>query len=149
MKKTTAHAVADVSKGVAVVTVEVAASPDRAFVALASDEVTRWWVRPGVFDTREWRGDVRRGGRWRASGVGGGRPYVLEGEFTDVDPPHRLVHTWRLAGRESTVAYELEPIEGGTRITLQHRGLMPPRLFAATRSGWEASFEELARILAP
>jgi hypothetical protein len=31
--------------------VEVAASPERVFRALASNEITEWWVRPGVFDT--------------------------------------------------------------------------------------------------
>jgi len=28
----------------------------------AGKEITEWWVRPGVFDTREWSGDVRAGG---------------------------------------------------------------------------------------
>ncbi len=63
----TARAAADLSEGLVLATVEVKAPPERVFRALASEEVTRWWVRPGVFDTRRWSGDVRRGGRWRAS----------------------------------------------------------------------------------
>jgi uncharacterized protein YndB with AHSA1/START domain len=143
----TARAVADLSEGLILATVEVAASPERTFHALASGEVTRWWVRPGFFDTREWSGDVRPGGQWRASGIGGGKPYVLEGRFTEVEPPHRLVHTWGLAGTESTVSYELEPIDGGTRVTLRHVGLAPRQTCAGTCIGWETSFQELARIL--
>lgn len=143
----TARAAADLAQGLVLATVEVASSPDRTFRALASEDVLRWWVRPGVFDTREWMGDVRTGGSWHASGVGGGKPYTLEGEFSEVDPPRRLVHTWGLAGASSTVAYDLEPIEGGTRITLRHTGLLSRQACAATCIGWETSFEELARML--
>ena len=62
-----AHAVADLGEGLILASVEVAAAPARVFRALASKEITEWWVRPGVFDTREWTGDVHAGGRWRAS----------------------------------------------------------------------------------
>lgn len=145
----TARAVADLSEGLILATVEVKAPPERTFSALTGDEVPAWWVRPGVFDTREWSGDVRPGGRWRASGLGRGNPYVLEGEFLEVDPPRRLVHTWQGAGAAgpSTITYELEPVEGGTRITLRQTGIKPRPTCAATCLGWETSFEELARLL--
>jgi uncharacterized protein YndB with AHSA1/START domain len=143
----TARAVADLAQGLVLATVEVASSPERTFRALTSEEVVRWWVRPGVFDTREWTGDVQAGGHWHGSGVGGGKPYTLDGEFTEVNPPRRLVHTWRLAGVSSTVAYDLEPTDGGTRITLRHTGLASRQACAATCIGWETSFEELARML--
>jgi len=143
----TARAVADLSEGLVLATVEVAAPPERTFEALASKDVRRWWVRPGVFDTRDWTGDMRPGGSWRASGIGGGKPYVLEGEFTEVVPPRKLVHSWKLAGGESIVSYELEPADGGTRVTLRHTGLVPRQTCAATCIGWETSFEELARML--
>lgn len=69
-------------------------TPERLFRALSTKEVCNWWVRPGVFNTQEWTGDVRTGGRWAAAGVGGGQPYQLEGAFTVVDEPRRLAHTW-------------------------------------------------------
>jgi uncharacterized protein YndB with AHSA1/START domain len=144
----TARAVADLNRGLALATVEVGASPERAFTALASEDLLRWWVRPGVFDTREWTGDVRPGGAWRATGVGGGRPYELHGEVVEVDRPRRLVHTWALGdGPESTVEYEVEPVDSGARITLRHSGLAARQTCAATALGWETSFEELARML--
>ena len=62
-----ARAVADLAEGLILASVEVAAPPERVFRAVASKEITEWWVRPGVFDTREWSGDVRAGGRWRAA----------------------------------------------------------------------------------
>src|SRR5215471_16522692 len=102
VKDSGARAVADLAEGLILATVEIPASPERVFQALASPEVVDWWVRPGVFDTREWTGDARAGGRWRASGVGNGRPYVLEGEFLEVDPPRQLAHTWQAAGAPGT-----------------------------------------------
>jgi len=67
--------------------------PERVFRALASDEIVDWWVRPGVFRTTKWAGDVRVGGRWRASGEVNGQLFALEGEFLEIDPPRKLVHT--------------------------------------------------------
>jgi uncharacterized protein YndB with AHSA1/START domain len=96
--------------------VEVVAAPERVFQALASKEITEWWVRPGVFDTREWTGEVRAGGRWRASGMTRGEPYVQEGEFLEVESPRWLVHTWERAGKPdaaSTVTYLVERSTGG------------------------------------
>ena len=144
------RAVADLAEGLILATVEVDAPAERVFDALASKDVTAWWVRPGVFDTREWSGDVRVGGSWQASGMGGGRPYTLQGEFTEVDRPVRLVHTWRAVGAPgapSTVVYVLEKIDGGTRITLRHSGLTSRQACINTCIGWETSFEQLARML--
>jgi uncharacterized protein YndB with AHSA1/START domain len=149
--KSRARAVADLARGLVLSTVEVAAPPERVYRALASSEVVDWWVRPGFFDTREWTGDVRAGGGWRAAGVGRGGPYVLEGEFVEVDPPRTLVHTWRLGGvpaPPTTVTCLLEPVEGGTRITLRQDGFTSPDVCAATAAGWETSFERLAELLA-
>jgi uncharacterized protein YndB with AHSA1/START domain len=133
----------------AVVVAEIPAPPERVFRALASQEITKWWVRPGVFDTREWSGDVSVGGRWRSSGMARGNHYTLEGEFTVVEPPRRLAHTWRLGDMPlvTTVSYELEPIAGGTRVTLRHGSFPSPELCEPNRAGWEACFDALQEIV--
>lgn len=149
--KHTARAVADYEAGLILASVEIMATPERVFRALASEEVVKWWVRPGVFDTREWSGEVRVGGRWRASGLGGGRPYVLEGEFLEVDPPRKLVHTWHTVGTPqppTTVTYVLAPIDGGTRITLRHSGFAAGDQSKGVCVGWETSFSQLEEELA-
>lgn len=145
-----ARAVADLAEGRLLASVELAAPPERVFRALASEEILDWWIRPGVFDTREWTGDARPGGAWRASGVARGNPYVLEGEFLEVDPPRKLVHTWRgvgVPGAPTTVTYLLEPRDGGTRLTLRHSGFGSRDVCLATCLGWETSFERLAECL--
>lgn len=145
-----ARAVAETAEGYAVASVEVPATPERVFRAISSREIINWWVRPGVFDTTEWAGEARVGGRWRASGTVRGRPYTLEGEFLTVEPNRELVHTWQTVGSPAaatTVAYRLEPLDRGTRIMLRHSGFTSPEACTGVAVGWETSFERLSEIL--
>ena len=141
--------VADTAEGLVLASVDLAAAPERVFAALTSSQIIDWWVRPGVFDTLEWTGDVRQGGKWRSAGIGGGQPYALGGEYLEVSPATRLVHTWIGPGGGSTVIYRLEPIEGGTRLTLRHEGLTVPAVCRNTGIGWETSCTRLEEMLAP
>jgi len=149
-ESSTPRAAADLAEGLILATVEVEASPERVFDALASQEITTWWVRPGVFDTRSWSGEVRVGGAWRASGMARGQSYTLEGEFTEVDRPHVLVHTWRAVGAPgapTVVRYRLEKVDRGTRITLRHSGFSSRETCLNTYIGWETSLEQLIKVL--
>lgn len=148
---TTARAIADLAGGQLLACVEIAAVPERVFRALTSKEIAAWWVRPGVFDTREWSGDVRVGGRWRAAGTSRGQPYVQEGEFLEIESPRKLVHTWDGAGTAaapSTVTYVLEQLEGRTRLTLRQTGFTSRDVCNAFAIGWETSFDRLVEVLA-
>ncbi len=149
--RTRASPLVEVINGEIVAVVEIAAPPERVFGALTTAEIVNWWVNPGVFDTREWSGDVRVGGRWRAGGIVRGAPYALEGEFLEVDPPRKLVHTWHRVGAQeapSTVRYELELIPAGTRLTLHHVGIHSPEASKGTTAGWETSLRSLTEKLA-
>jgi uncharacterized protein YndB with AHSA1/START domain len=144
--------VADTQAGHITATIDIAAPPERVFRALTSEEIVDWWVRPGVFDTRTWTGDVRVGGRWRASGLSRGQPYILGGEYLEVDPPRKLVHTWHLTGldkRPTTVTFTLEQVAGGTRLTLLHSGFSSPDRCTNNRVGWESSLRQLLNLLGP
>lgn len=145
-----ARAVADLAERSLLASVELTAPPERVFRALASREIIAWWINPGVFNTTEWAGELKVGGRWQASGVGRGRPYGLEGEFREIDAPRRLVHTWSAIGAPgapSTVTYLLEATTAGTRLTLRQAGFAARDTCLATCVGWEASFEQLALFL--
>jgi uncharacterized protein YndB with AHSA1/START domain len=148
----TSRAVADLPEGCVTATVEVEVPPERAFRALTSKEIVAWWFRPDVFNTTDWTGEVRPSGSWRSEGGGRRGPYALEGEFLEVQPPRRLVHTWRAVGPATgttTVTYLLEPTAVGTRITLRHTGFASRDRCAATATGWETSLQRLAEHLAP
>jgi uncharacterized protein YndB with AHSA1/START domain len=146
------RAAADLAAGFILATVEVRGRPERVYQALASPEVTQWWERPGVFDTRTWEGDASPGGRWQATGVGPAGPYTLSGEFLEVEAPRRLVQTWndpQWPRFTSTFSYELTPTPTGTRITLRHEGgFALPLICANTCLGWETSFARLAELFA-
>jgi uncharacterized protein YndB with AHSA1/START domain len=148
-KESHARATIDFRQGDIVATIELAVLPGRTFEALASKEVVQWWVRPGVFDTREWKGEVRKGGRWEARGVARGGQYVLEGEYIQADAPRRLAHTWHLVGTAdtTTVTYVLEDRGGATHVTLRHGPFGSREACANTSAGWESSFEHLANYL--
>jgi uncharacterized protein YndB with AHSA1/START domain len=77
----------------------------------------------------------------------GGRFHVdiegaaVRGEFVEVDPPHRVVVTWGMAGSDdlppgsSRVEFTLTATEGGTHLELRHTGL-PDRRADGHARGW-------------
>ena len=148
--KEAAEVTADTAKGQILGLVEIAASPERVFQAIASKKICEWWVRPGVFNTTEWSGDVRVGGRYRAAGTARGEPYTIEGEFLEVDPPRKLVMTWHRVGMPTaptTVTYTLEKLSGGTRLTLRHTGITSAQNLTNVAAGWKTSFDKLTDVI--
>ena len=148
--KMRAGATAELINGQIIASVDIAASrADFPSFGLARDRGLVL-VNPGVFDTREWAGEVSVGGWWRACGIARGEPYTLEGEFLEVDPPRKLVHTWHRVGAPggpSVVTYLLGPIPGGTRLTVNHSGIISPEQRDNTTASWQSSFGRLAEIL--
>lgn len=142
-KSGAARAIADLTQGTILATVEIAASRERVFRALTDPrELVRWWGSPDTYQTTEWVGHAREGESFRASGrdVGGGS-FVVEGEYLTVDPPHKLVHTWRAdwdGAATTTVTIVLDSVASGTRVTLRHEGFAGrPESCSAHSSGWE------------
>jgi uncharacterized protein YndB with AHSA1/START domain len=138
-----ARSVADVTAGVILATVEIAAPMERVFRALTEpNEIARWWGSPDTYRTEQFTADLRVGGRWEARGRGAdGRPFGVGGEFREVDPPRKLVQTWAPdweAGLVTTLSYRLDPIEGGTRVTVRHEGFGDHRDACRDHGqGWE------------
>ena len=123
----TARAVADLTEGVILASVEVAAAAERVFRALTDPkELARWWGSSEAYRADEWTADFRVGGRWRARGRNvDGRPFSVEGEFLEIEPPRKVVQSWKPdwdGGSTTTVTYLLDPIAGGTRVTVRHTG---------------------------
>ena len=100
-----------------------------------------WWIRPRPF--AGWasprRLDPGAGGRYRVEVLPG---KVVLGEFIELDPPRRLVHTWGWASGSgsvppgsTTVAFDLVSRDDGTLLSVTHgelsrgrRGLARSRL---------------------
>ena len=153
--KSGARAVADLEQGRILASVEIAAPPDRVFRALTTGaDNTSWWGSPEQYRTTGWAGDVRPGGHWRADGVGAdGQAFFVEGDFLEVDAPRKLVQTWKAAwdgGHETTITYHLDPIDGGTRLTLRHEGFAGRVESCSGHSeGWVRVLGWLVGYLAP
>jgi uncharacterized protein YndB with AHSA1/START domain/uncharacterized protein YciI len=149
-----ARAVADVTNGTILASVEIAVPPERVFAALTTEEVTKWWGSDDKYRTTEWAADVKVGGRWRANGRDvNGAPFTVGGEYLEVDPPRKLVQTWVAewdGGNVTTLTYLLEPTDAGTRVTLRHEGFADRAESCRGHSnGWERVFGWLVAYLAP
>jgi uncharacterized protein YndB with AHSA1/START domain len=151
-----ARSVADVSEGTVVAVVEVAVPADRVFRALTDpQEMVQWWGSPELYRVTEWKADLRVGGRWQSTGRGAdGRAFTVSGEFLEIDPPRRLVHTWQpdweQGGPPTTVHYQLDPIAAGTRVTVRHTGFGDRSASCLDHGrGWERVLGWLADHLCP
>jgi uncharacterized protein YndB with AHSA1/START domain len=122
------------------VTTIVAVDPQSAF-EMFTEEVDLWWRRDPRFrnmDTdRTLAFEPGPGGRLVAYQESGA---VFEiGKVLAWEPPKRLAFAWRarnFEGDESTeVEIHFEPVEQGTRVTLEHRGFDALRADHPARHG--------------
>jgi uncharacterized protein YndB with AHSA1/START domain len=92
----------------------IAAPPDRVFQALTdSEQMKNWWGQKGLYRVTENSSDLRPGPKWSSAGIGAdGKPFSVDGEYIEIDPPRLLVYTWNPSFAhtvKTTVRYELEP----------------------------------------
>jgi uncharacterized protein YndB with AHSA1/START domain len=127
----------------------VAASPQRAFSAWTDvTQLAAWWwpqLARTTYDV-----DARQGGGFRISS-----PEInatVWGDYTEVDPPRRLVFTWNWQGDdepeatvEDTVVVTFEPAEGGTLVTVAHTSSahVPD---GGAEQGWNDVLDRLVRL---
>jgi uncharacterized protein YndB with AHSA1/START domain len=109
---------------------DIDAPPERIFRALVSKEVEQWWGSVDTYRMTDWSADLLVGGRWSVTVRGAdGRDLPASGEFVEIETPRRIVQTrtygWdhpTLGRRRTTVAWLLQPIATGTRVTICHGG---------------------------
>jgi uncharacterized protein (TIGR03086 family) len=124
-------------------TLDLPVGPDEAFALVTDPERLRRWA--AVCATV----DLRAGGSWRWL-VTPGAGHVAGGTIREVEPGRRLVLGWGWEGDESlppdasTVTVTIEEAEGGSRLTLEHAGLVGTQL-EGHAVGWEHHLERLER----
>jgi uncharacterized protein YndB with AHSA1/START domain len=107
------------------------ASPEEVFDAWTNPEVLRrWWAVHPEGTTPIAEVDLRVGGRYRLSMESPeGERHTVQGEYSEVDRPHRLVYSWQWEldagglGPASTVTVEFHERAGSTEVVLEHAGL--------------------------
>jgi uncharacterized protein YndB with AHSA1/START domain len=144
--------VADLTSGVILASVEIAAAPERVFRAICSEEIASWWGSPYTFGVTRGRGFVRPGGWGLRAGVSPAGPtFAVSGDILEVEPPTLLVQTWRYEhkpGDVTTVRFRIEAIDGGSRITVRHSGFTNRAACESHERGWERVLRLLAGFLA-
>jgi uncharacterized protein YndB with AHSA1/START domain len=127
-------------------------SIDDVFRAWTDPAVLATWWGPGKFTTPEVELDVRPGGAYRmVMQSPEGDSMAVTGEYFDVEPPHRLVFTWRWEAGfpdavESVVTVELSPLGDRTELVLTHAGFPDAAVAAPYSDGWEAVLPKLAAL---
>jgi uncharacterized protein YndB with AHSA1/START domain len=113
---------------------DIAARPRTVFSFFAEpDKWLAWMGKDGEFA-------FEPGGAFRTTLHGGN---AAEGRFIEIDPPKRLVLTWRwtrgvmsVPAGTSTVEITFEQVGVGTLLRLAHRGLPSPDACAAQAEAW-------------
>jgi uncharacterized protein YndB with AHSA1/START domain len=132
---------------------------EKVFAAWTHPEVLRRWWAAGPGWTSPWvEVDLRVGGTYRLAmtAPGAADTNVVTGEYLEVDPPQRLVYTWRWesAGAPGGDAATLVTVEfrdagaTGTTVVLTHSGFPDAEVRDQHGAGWRACLAQLhGRVL--
>ncbi|WUJ72137.1 SRPBCC domain-containing protein [Kribbella soli] len=107
--------------------------------------LAQWYCPNPKFDLKV-QADVRVGGEYVVE-MG---PHVVRGSYLEVEPPHRLVFSWKWDGTEdepTRVEVELAEVADGTRMVLSHAGFATAEDAANHRLGWEPEVGRLVDLL--
>ena len=128
------------------------ASRDRVYRAWTDpDEVRQWWALSGMtVEIADF--DIRVGGNFRL-GLRSqeGSLHVARGEYSVVEPPAKLVHTWQWEedgpGGSQVMQVTVEFIEDGdaTRLVLTHEDFRNQEAADRHTSGWTDKLDCLER----
>jgi uncharacterized protein YndB with AHSA1/START domain len=130
------------------------ATREKVFAAWTHPEVLRRWWAAGPEWTSPWvEVDLRVGGSYRLgmTAPGSADTHVVAGEYLEVDPPERLVYTWRwespgAPGGDAvtlvTVAFH-DAGAAGTTVVLTHSGFPDAASHDRHGAGWRACLANL------
>jgi uncharacterized protein YndB with AHSA1/START domain len=110
--------------------------PARVWQALTDPEHLREWA---PFDSDRNLGAV---GTAKLTTVGAPTPHVTESHIKQADAPKTLEYSW--GGND--IRWELEPLGGGTRLTLWHN--IDRGYISMGAAGWHICFDVLEQFLA-
>ena len=119
------------------------APPDRVWRALTDPAALAEWFWPRASYGTVAETDPRPGGKYRIDAPKAG--IAASGEYVTVEPPHRLVMTWRWADepQETLVTIELEEAPEGTALTLLHERFDGVEARDGHERGWSDCLDRL------
>ncbi len=139
--------------------IQIAAPPERIFLALSDpDELRRWFSGPDC-PAKFWKMDARVGGQYSYATEKGSitvnhvSEFECHGEILECDPPRLLVYTWIANWHDdksarTVVRWELEKKGNGTRVKVTHSGLANLPIARKDYSGgWPGVVEMLKQFV--
>ena len=125
------------------------ASPEKLFAAWTQPEhLVHWWGPPGVACPAA-EVDLRVGGGYRiANRFPDGTIVWIAGVFELIDPPHRLVYTWKLESQkalEERVTVCFERREAATEVIVTHERIADQAARTRHERGWAGCLDALVR----
>lgn len=128
------------------------APPEGIFRMLTEpSELVKWWGPQG-FTIPSAELNLAEGGRYRfRMAPPEGEPFHLSGEFLEIDPPFRLVYTFRWEeptpdDRDTVVDLSLQTADDGTRLALSQGPFLTEERLELHRGGWTDSLEKLQAL---
>lgn len=132
------------------VTRRFSASAERVFDAwLDADKAGRWLFATATGQMVRAEIDARVGGAFVFVDRRDGEDVEHVGEYLEIDPPRRLVFTFRVpkySPHFTRVTVEIVRLGTGCELTLCHEGVLPDYV-TRTEAGWTTILEGLARSL--
>jgi uncharacterized protein YndB with AHSA1/START domain len=130
--------------------ITIQASPAEVWEALTDPDL----IKQYLFDT-EVETDWQTGSSIKYKGLWEGRPYEDKGEILEIEPEKRLVTTyWSAASglpdspeNYSTVSYELEPEDNGTKLTISQTNNNTQEAADHSAQNWLMVLDNLKRLL--
>lgn len=134
-------------KNAVIAEIFIAAPPTRVFQAISDPaQIPRWWGQEGLYHVKKSTADVRPGGKWRSEGLGAdGKEFYVEGEYLEVEPPSKLVHTWigSYSGNQTTVVHwELSPQSVSALHPSGPKKAGTGTLVRVTQEGFQGNFDQ-------
>ena len=126
------------------------ASPQEVFDAWTDPKSLQQWFCPGTVSLASVDLDVRVGGHFRIVMRDETKDLLHTGTYREIDPPQRLVFTWRSSGtydQETLVTVELHPRGTKTELVLTHERLPDASSAGKHEEGWQDVVRKLTVYL--
>jgi len=115
-----------------------------------ADELMRWWGPRGV-ECVGAEVELRVGGSYRLGNrFPDGRVVWIVGAFEAVEPPNKLIYSWRLEPgpeRFERVTVRFEPRDAATEVIVIHERIASRAARDEHSAGWEAYLDGLVELL--
>lgn len=141
------------------------ASAERLYEAWVSPDQIKKWLFTQEATNKIARNELYIGGEWQITDHREGKDYTATGEYLELDPPKRLVFTFKMpqfSDTMDTIIVELQPQKSGFEMNFTQEIVVPyeegwqdeeieqakQEYHTSSEEGWKRMFDGLARLLA-